>query len=303
MVKHAFFLVGILIFGVVILSSLGENITDRYSYMTSIENSSSFINVRLINKDLITVLLNDPLWVLFLAGTFFLDIDTETAVILVSFLGFVLTWHVIVYRIGLKLDVFFVLVSYVFLANYITHIRQGLALSITLIFLYGRLNPSWILASGLFHNSFFVLAPLIWVRNKFKITLSNIHLYVFGGVISLFVIVLLFESSRQEYFSDFHMKKDAIGFGWLFWLTVYASRILVFRNSLVDFVSVVLPLYLIFYFIEPTVAGRMMEVLVLFLILDIRRTSSLAISTSYSLLFFILSWVSNYSSNFYGFAV
>jgi len=299
------------LFGVILLIfSLELNITDRISYIQTIEFFPTFLGNRIITKGFLFTVFNDPLWVIIMGIGYFSGLDPEIYIIVIC----CISYAVALKSIYKSVDVFYkfvpIILSASFLINFVTHIRQGIALSLLCYSMYFGLIPRikkpilfWL--SPLIHNSFFLVTFYFYFEKFIKKNgrLSKFRIFSILVIVTT-VIFLIISFGRQGYINSLTVNNN-IGFGLFYWLAIFL--LVIFDNLQKSKLGISKELffilfYIIFYFISPTVAGRLMEVFIIFIFIWLNNKVPSKIFYLLTLSYFTLSWVSRYTSNYYGFA-
>jgi hypothetical protein len=311
MLNKIFFYLCVL-FGVILLiNSYQLNITDRISYVQSIEFFPSFLGNRIVTKGFIFTIFNDPLWVMIMGIGYFSGLDAEIYIIVICSISYMVTMKSI-YK-SLAVGDFYkfipILLSATFLINFMTHIRQGIALSLLSYSLYIGLIPRikkpilfWL--SPLIHNSFFLVTFYFFVENFIKKNgrISKVRSFSILVITTTF-ISLIISFGRQNYLNNLTVNSN-IGFGLFYWLAIFL--LVIFGNLQKSKLGLSKELlfilfYMIIYFVSPLIAGRLMEVFLIFIFIWLNSKFSSKFFFLLTLSYFTLSWVSRYTSNYYGF--
>ena len=302
------------LFGVILLiNSYQLNIIDRVSYIQTVEFFPTFLGNRIITKGFLFAIFNDPLWVIIMGIGYFSGLYPEIYIIVICCISYLVTVKSIYKSVAVGDFYKFVpiILSANFLINYVTHIRQGIALSLLCYSMYFGLIPRikkpilfWL--SPLIHNSFF-LVTFYFYFDKFIMKngrISKVRAFSILAILITFV-VLIISFGRQDYINNLTVNSN-IGFGLFYWLAVFL--LVLFGNlqksqlRLSKEVFFILS-YMIFYFISPLIAGRLMEIFLIFIFIWLNSKVSSKFFFLLTLSYFTLSWVSRYTSNYYGFAV
>ena len=299
------------LFGVILLVySYQLNITDRVSYIQTIEFFPTFLGNRIITRGVLVTIFNDPLWVMIMGIGYFSGLDPEIYIIVICCISYLVALKSI-YK---SVDVFYkfvpIILSASFLINFVTHIRQGIALSLLCYSLYFGLIPRikkpilfWL--SPLIHNSFFLVTFYFYFDKFIKKNgrISKIRTFSILVIVNT-VIFLIISFGRQDYLNNLTFNSN-VGFGLFYWLAIFI--LVLFGNLQKSKLGLSKELffilfYMIFYFISPLIVGRLMEVFIIFIFIWLNSKVSSKLFFLLTLSYFILSWVSRYTSNYYGFA-
>src|SRR5690554_1433250 len=264
------------------------DITDRARYIVHIAAADQIL-FRYLPEGLITYLVNEPLWKLMNYGLSLVFEDPVNAIKIYVFIAsFISSYIVIKYdpRYFLLLLAFILLPQ--FLKNYISHLRQGVAISVFLLGWYGFLGKKRyliIMLTPFIHASFFFFIFILATQkilSLVRITIA-LRMIVFFVVITGMSLVALtiaqILGARQTSYEYFGA--DVSGLGFLFWFSIfmlYASQGVGFiqRNLLA---MSVLIFYLVSYTFLP-VAARVFESGIIIVLL-----ASLSLSPGRFLLF------------------
>jgi hypothetical protein len=215
-------------YGIILYSLPVDLILDRSNYLEYASTSELILMNNYLGGGVVSVLFNEPLWLL-INLTLSLIFLPEQIVRIIILFSSVLFSYTLAKKLGAKnfLLVLLILLFPQVLQNYITHLRQGLALA---IFMYGILNTKrakfYTLFAALIHSSFyfilvFQLLEIILVRMRF-----NFHLKVMTYFISSVFMIIIVDSvasllgdrrGGQYSFEDIHVS----GLGWIFWLIFF----------------------------------------------------------------------------------
>ena len=301
------------LFGVILLIfSFELNIIDRVSYVQTVEFFPTFLGNRIITKGVLFTIFTDPLWVIIMGIGYYSGLDPEIYIIVICCISYLVAMKSIYKSVAVGDFYKFVpiILSANFLINYVTHIRQGIALSLLCYSMYFGLIPRikkpilfWL--SPLIHNSFF-LVTFYFYFDKFIMKngrISKIRTFSIFGIVTT-VIFLIISFGRQDYLNNLTINSNA-GFGLFYWLAIFL--LVLFGNLQKSKLGLSKELffilfYMIFYFISPLIAGRLMEVFIIFIFIWLNSKVSSKLFFLLTLSYFILSWVSRYTSNYYGFA-
>lgn len=256
-----------LTYGFILQSLPLSGFLDRQNYLFYAEHSLAFL-VRFIADGPLATLANEPLWLLINIGLAqFFEPELVVRVVIffsASSLAYVLTKSSPRNSIWLML---FLLMPQL-LKNYITHLRQGLAMA---LFFTGFFSNSWLrrwllmAASPFVHASFFFILPIVMlpvVLNRFRLAI-DVRIVVLVGFaiaasLSLGVVALLV-GARQAGTYEFAMASVS-GLGFAFWLMIgglFVTQGKTFLKNNQEAVGVLL-FYLVSYiFIE--VSARVFE--------------------------------------------
>lgn len=281
---------------------------DFDNYMNFIKNSEGLLNIAL-NSNIFIALANEPIWLL-VNYSLKIFLNDEAVFRLIIFISsFIFSKVVIKNSNGDFLFIIIILLTPQFLKNYITHIRQGFAIS---LFLY-----SWFLRNNLFrimlfiivpfiHTSFFfvyILISLSYICHSLKFSLtSTILFYIFASfAISLSVTELAnYFGARQSNEYNFTMTSSS-GLGFIFWFSI-----LIFLLLCTDITSTHYLFFLIFYltsywYIEVT--ARIFESSLFLVFYYINQTTRKYVFYSLILVNFILQWYIKLNLPFGGFKI
>ncbi len=219
-----------------ILCSLPLTIFLDRTYYLEYASSSGFILVNnYLSGGVVSVFFNEPLWLL-INMAFSLIFQPELVVRIIILFSSVLFSYALAKKLRAKnfLLVLLILLFPQVLQNYITHLRQGLALA---LFMYGILNTqrakTYTLFAAMIHSSFyFILVFQLLEMILIKMRL-NFHLKVMAYFISS-VLLIIFVDSFASLIGDRrggqYSSEDiqVSGLGWIFWLIFFF--LLLFRS-------------------------------------------------------------------------
>lgn len=295
---------------ILLIFSYELDITDRISYLNSLENYPIFLSTRINSTGLLFSLFNDPLWVLLLGMGYFSKLDPEIYIITICCIAYIISIKKIYNSTKHFYKLVPIILSAGFLVNFMTHIRQGVALTLLIYSIYLEVKPRikkpffyWI--TPLIHNSFLFVTIFFYFEEFIKGSrgISKSKLILFAG--AFFAIGLLFLSfGRQTYFHDSIEATHSLGFGWLYWMVIFLLiQIYNLSKSKLELSkeSFFILFYLVLYPIIPTVAGRLMEVFLIFIFFWLQTQFKTKLYLLITIAYFILSWVSRYDSNYLGF--
>jgi hypothetical protein len=212
-----------------ILCSLPLTIFLDRTYYLEYASSSGFILVsNYLSGGIVSVFFNEPLWLL-INMALSLIFQPEQVVRIIILFSSVLFSYALAKKLRAKnfLLVLLILLFPQVLQNYITHLRQGLALA---IFMYGILNTkksrSYTFFAALIHSAFyfilvFQLLEIILVKLRL-----NFHLKVLAYFISSVFLIFVIDSVASligdrrggQYSSE---DIQVSGLGWIFWLIFF----------------------------------------------------------------------------------
>jgi hypothetical protein len=240
---------------------------DRDNYLHYAE-FSSYIIEKFADSGLLTLLSNEPLWLLANAsiGQFLSPEWTIRAIIFAS----AFTTSFVLYRkySGHLIWLTLFLLSPQILKDFVIHLRQGLGLSIFLLGYFA--SPLWIrtlliISAGLIHSSFFIVTAIgmtAYLSERISVNL----LIRIGLVTALFTVTIFslveianFVGARQaDRYADITLKISGLGF--LLWAGMLAVFLTSGPKFIEDhiFAASLLSCYLAAYFVTP-LAARIFE--------------------------------------------
>jgi hypothetical protein len=201
---------------------------DRTYYLEYAASSGLILINNYLSGGIVSVFFNEPLWLLINIALSQIFQPEQILEIIILFPS-VLFSYTLAKKIGAKnfLLVLLIILFPQVLQNYITHLRQGLALA---IFMYGILNTKraklYTLFAALIHSSFyfilvFQLLELILVKMRL-----NLHLKVLVYFLSSVFLIIVVDSvasligdRRGGQYSSEDIKVS--GLGWIFWLIFF----------------------------------------------------------------------------------
>lgn len=252
-----------------------EIFKDRANYLVYAEYSDQIL-ARYAAKGLLSVLSNEPVWLLVNIGlNSFQSPQTvlRTIIFSSSFLvSFTLLRH---NRNHIYWMIFFLLIPQV-LKNNIIHLRQGLAISVFLAGYYAGPRPFRYLlmvAAGLIHSSFLIvlaIGVLVWSLSVLKFS-PYFRLIVFSVGFVFLALSLSFLASELGARQGEKYTEEGLaisGLGFLYWLSILLIFISQGPSFLRDnaFPSGVLTFYVASYFLTP-LAARIFESMLLFVLI------------------------------------
>ena len=212
-----------------ILYSLPLTIFLDRTYYLEYATSSEFILINYyLSGGVVSVFFNEPLWLL-INMALALIFQPEQIVRIIILFSSILFSYTLAKNLGSKnfLLVLLILFFPQVLQNYITHLRQGLALA---IFMYGVLNTKrvklYTLFAALIHSAFyfildFQLLDILLVKMRL-----NFHLKVLVYFMSSIFLIIVVDSvasligdRRGGQYSSEDMQVS--GLGWIFWLAFF----------------------------------------------------------------------------------
>jgi hypothetical protein len=211
-----------------VLSQLPDvHFFDFYSYLYYAE-SSWLLALGFANGGLLTILSNDPIWLLLNAGLS-IFLDPETVVRTIIFLGATtVAWHILRYypRQFVWLILFLLLPQVI--KNYLVHLRQGFAIAVFLLGWFAvHRSARWLLlgATPFIHASFvFILAllALTWLLRSVHVSspLKTISYFSMAIAIGLSLGTLAELSGARQFNEYAFMRTDVSGLGFLQWAMV-----------------------------------------------------------------------------------
>ena len=254
--KKIYLIIAILI-GVLLIAP--KDITwarDRINYLVYAESSWTIMQ-RYISNGILSFFSNEPLFlgINIILSFVFLPENSLKIIIFTSTLG-------TLYSLGkISKYNFWVLFFFLFLPqivqNNVTHLRQGLALSLYLLGLTSNKKYGEIIkyASVFVHISFgfiiiFEFLEAFFKKIKFS---SELRIFLSSIFLTAFVFVVpnlaLFFGDRRVMEYDFTVTKDASGLGFLLWLIVGMFFIFVIKKNYISSISCYgIMLYLVAYF-------------------------------------------------------
>lgn len=299
-----FFLLLALIYGLILASLPIDQFVDRDNYLNYAENSSLIFSLGVSNGPLF-VLFNEPLWLLLniALGLIFSPENVLRLIIFVSASVFAFRFSRIL-RASLLLLIFFILAPQI-LKNYITHLRQGVAIA---FFIAGWSLVGWrrialFVCACTIHSSFFFIVAL-WVACKF---LTNYRLggrRISGGFILLAISALVilgavilplaigFTGARQsEVYAD--GLTEGSGLSFVFWSLMMAGMLTQRRDWIEHnaFSVAIVAFYVATYFVLPF-AARIFESGLPFVVAAVflMRGALGVIAVTLTICYFLIQW-------------
>ncbi len=278
-----------------ILASLPIDVfKDRANYLIYAQLSEDIL-ARYEARGLLTVLANEPLWLYINIGLNQI-VNPDMVLRVIIFVSAFIVSFLLVRKNPYHMlwMVAFLLMPQV-LKNHITHLRQGLALSVFLLGYYA--GNKWVriclmFAACFIHTTFLFIAALglgIWGLSRLRLP-SNLQVALFVLSFTLlgialttfaelgFTLITIADSlGARQGAAEFETAIDTSGFGFIFWAMILLFFILAGKDFLSEqlFPSAILIFYLLLYFLTP-VSARIFES-GLFIVL----TAGLALPTGY----------------------
>jgi hypothetical protein len=244
-----------------------EVFKDRDNYLVYAQYSQLILVKYLVDGSL-TLLANEPLWLLLNINLSRYLYPDQVVRVLIFVPAFIVAWQLIRRDPRNAIWMVIFLLSPQVVKNHIIHLRQGVGLSVFLLGYFAR--PKWLrvglmATAGFIHSSFLIVAMLglaVWLSQVLQ---STPRLRAAALIFSLLVIGVLMGviagdlGARQAtIYADADL--DISGLGFLFWgaiLVLFATSGSSFlRHNL--FGLSVLVFYLVVYFLTP-VAARIFE--------------------------------------------
>lgn len=241
---------------------------DLQSYINYIYSSPIVLLEMYDTGSFFSILTGEPIW---LAINAFLGyfLSADSAVDLIVFFSSFTSAYLIIINNKAKRAIIFILLILLLpqiLSKYTIHLRQGLAISIFMIWYYSFNRSSRMLIPVLLpfiHSSFFVIMLFIAINKVFnRVSMESylIFFFAFSTIVSLvFVDVGSFSGARQAN-SNVNLSVAVSGLNFIYWfaflsLIIAQGRVYFHRYRLeISFII----LYLCGYFVNPY-AGRILE--------------------------------------------
>jgi hypothetical protein len=276
---------------------------DRGNYLRYAESSDGILFSN-ISSGVLPTLFNEPLWLLINMGLNQL-VTPEGVMRAIIFIGaFTLSYCLLKSDPKNAFWLMLFLLTTPILKNYITHLRQGLGIS---VFFAGYLATSkfrsWplMVAAPFIHSSFFIVLliaaiPKLLQKIKLGIDVRLLVLALFGlGICLSLGIITEILGARQAARYEFEIKDNLTGLGWFFWFSITALFITQGKRFFSENQAAlgILVFYLISYFlIEVTARVFNSGFLLVFLagleLYGWRRYAFLSAYFSYAILQWIL---------------
>lgn len=244
-----------------------EEFIDRASYL-SYAVDSYLVYLRYLNKSLISVPFNEPLWlVINMILYYFLDMrNVVRAIIFIS--SFSVSFTLLRRFKENYIWIIFILIFPQFIKNYIIHLRQGAAISLFIAGYYARYPLRRFIITGLspfVHSSFFFVYLMLYFNNFVGLLKINIYIriFIFLAFYTALIYSIQFAASQVGARQAGDLEKDVInasGLAFVFWIGILLVFLSEGPKFLKDniFQTSVIVFYLIAY-IFTSYAGRIFE--------------------------------------------
>ncbi len=274
---------------------------DRTYYLEYASSSGFILINNYLSGGTLSVLFNEPLWLL-INIALSLSFQPEQIVRIIILFSSVLFSYALAKKLGVKnfLLILLILLFPQILQNYITHLRQGLALA---VFMYGILNTKrvklYTLVAALIHSAFyfilvFQLIEIILVKMRL-----NFHLKVMAYFISSVFLIIVVDSVASligdrrggQYSSE---DIQVSGLGWIFWL-LFFFLLLIRSYPLFKKPNGALPIF-IFYltsYFSLAFVSRIFEAMLPYIFTGLKDLKPIYYYLLFGLLFFfcVAQWV------------
>lgn len=269
---------------------------DRQSYLNYAQNSEIILGISQA-RGILILIFNEPIWLLINIWLRSI-LDPENVVKTIIFMSSFLSSYSFIKLSNSKIRnillMLILLLLPTILKNYITHLRQGLAIG---LFMLGMLFSDWrriafVVVTPFVHSSFFFVILLtqmdriiLWFTN-FETKIRIAIVFIIGVILSFNlqrIAALL--GDRRAYQYDF-TAASVSGLGWLFWFIVLIVMVSAGKRYLKQYSisAYCITFYLATYpFIEVT--ARIFESSILIVILDLLNLKGWR---KYTFLFLIL---------------
>lgn len=298
---------------VTFLIPMDDSIKDRINYLMYAENSLLIV-ARYLNESILTLLFNEPVWLLInIILSFFLE-PQNTLRTIIFFSSFSVSFLLLRNNLQYFWILLIILVFPSVIKNFIIHLRQGLAIAFFLIgwFSLSKSKKYFFFALSPFvHASFFLVIALYFLTSmlqkmKFAFDLRLIIYLIIGVVISFglgFIASLLGMRQANEY--EFTAASSS-GLGFLFWLAILLTYMsngkeYLRKNS---FILGMIVFYLVTYFFVEVTARIFESVIILVLLASLElKLKQKYIVFCMIVCFTILSYVLRLDQNYLGFGI
>jgi hypothetical protein len=285
---------------------------DRENYLVYAD-SSVLILVGNFGKGILSILANEPLWLL-INITLKLFLSAENVVrSIVFFSAFASCYKLLTYDIRYIVLILLFITLPQFLKNNIVHLRQGLAISVFLIgFLSNNKTRNMVLIglTPFIHASFFFIVFFLVLEKWFRYfrlawdlrSLSILAFGVFTSLFGLYAASLL--GARQGDQADYlDFEGVGVGLGLIFWACILVLYLTSSRRYLREYSVIIsiLVFYLSTYLFFP-VSARVFEsglILVLLAALDL-NSSKRFLFVCLFLVYYLIQWFSRIGQPYFG---
>jgi len=273
-------LLGALVYATVWALWPGEGLRDRENYLAYLENAPIFI-LGWLEGDILSIISNEPLWILINAGLGLLWSE-QLALQILIFVPAAIVAH---RMLGVDPKRALLLLAFLLLPqilkHHVIHLRQGLAVAVFLLGWFST-SPRWrwglLLLTPLLHSSFFfvlLLLGLARLLNRMRAPLIvawATFLAVGIGVGLSLGSLARAAGARQGEEVEFAAAQGISGVGFLFWLVALTLLLLqsrqFLRGHLLEIGAVIF--YLATYFLSPFTARVFESTLPLVLLAGLR---------------------------------
>lgn len=285
---------------------------DRSNYL-EYASSSHLILARNVIEGPLTVLFNEPLW-LIINMILSLVLTSEWVLRTIIITSSFLTVYTVLRNVKLQyflLAILFLLLPTV-MKNNIIHIRQGLAIAVFLIGWFSsqkKYKYLFIICSAFIHSSFIiVIFGLLCVRAMLHLKLSygiRNFLYVLIALfLGVFGLILASTIGARQGGAYKEVSVDVSGLGFLYWsavtvLFVMQERLFLHRHAYSVFY---LFLYLGTYFLLPVTARIFESVLIIILLSSLEFKNYKLLFLGAFFFYFVMLWASRIGQPGFGWA-
>jgi hypothetical protein len=310
----SFLLIALILIIITELIPNSELVKDRHNYFKSIENSVGRFSIYIING-IFFIIANEPLWVAFtiLMKTFFGAVDSIYLLSIGVFLS-------LSFLISKRVDHFvfimlLILLNPILMDKYVIHLRQGLAISVAMLFWGSNDNQKksffGLIISSFIHSSFFIITffwILSWVSQRSRLPIPLVVLFgaFCSAIISIYLLQLsaVFGARQSEFYSNSDTFK--FGFGFLTWIVILVLFLIQNKSIIRENIFLVnlIVFYLVCYNISPIIGARIFESGLVFILIYLTQLPSNKFFNIIFLLFYTLMlWFSRLDEPLLGFGV
>jgi hypothetical protein len=283
------------------------NFQDRISYI----NYANFSDVLLLNywnRGILQFFSNEPLWLCInIVLKYFLDAENVVRFIIFSS-SLIFSYKILSINKESLLIAIFLLLMPVVLKNFITHLRQGLAISLFILFYFSNSNQKKLsfLIPPFVHSSFFFLSLLYYSAFLLKKYRQGIDVRLLYYFFSMLFIVFALEyisywfGARQAYAYGFESSSGS-GLGFIFWFFIFILLVSEGYEYFIEneFVLTIVALYLMSYFFLEVTARIFESGIILVFLAGLRLNRTRKFLFLASMIFYMsMTWYGRFHSEF-----
>lgn len=296
-----------------ILIPVDGTILDRANYLEYV-NSSEIILLRNLNSGYLSVLTNEPIWLLIniVLNHFFQD---EISVrLIIFFASFTSSYLILKEKSKSTFLILLILIFPSVIIKYVVHLRQGLAISFFLIGWFSNIKIKrylFFFLTPFIHSSFFIVLFLFAVSRFLKSLKLSTEIVlvsvIFLGLFSTFGINYFSNLLGARQANEYDFSYIAVsGLGFIFWFIILIIYLLQggnFNKSNYLILACIV-FYLTTYFLLDITSRVFESVIIIVLIAGKDLTSWRKIIFILAVfIFIVLSWVLNINKPWLGWAI